>query len=154
MLRHHLLVILFAGVFALSVRAGNSNSLLDVSPDGKFLLAANVDNGTVSVVDTQARKLRREIKVGEKPEGVAWIGESSLAAATAYKDSQVILFNPQTGDIAARIRVAAEPYGIVADKAGKRAWVTHEYPGTISEIDVDGRKVTREIKAGSFLRGI
>src|SRR5438132_12087438 len=113
MLRHHLLAFLSAGVFVLSVRAGNSNSLLDVSPDGKWVLAANVDNGSVSVVDAQARKLVREIRVGEKPEGVAWIGDQPLAAATAYKDSQVVLFNPHTGDIAARIRVAPEPYGIV-----------------------------------------
>src|SRR5438046_1989302 len=32
-------------------RAGTSNSLLDVAPDGSRLLAVNADNGTVSVVD-------------------------------------------------------------------------------------------------------
>ena len=49
--------------------AGTSNSLMDVSPDGTRLLVANTDNGTVTVVDTAARKALREIKVGEKPEG-------------------------------------------------------------------------------------
>src|SRR5262249_21652797 len=86
--------LILVGSSASAVQAGTSNSLLDVSPDGKFLLAANVDNGTVSVVDTQGRKALREVKVGEKPEGVAWIGDRQLAAATVYKDSQVVLFNP------------------------------------------------------------
>jgi DNA-binding beta-propeller fold protein YncE len=54
----------------------------------------------------------------------------------------------------ARIPVADEPYGIVADKGGKRAWVTHEYPGTVSEIDLAARKVVREMKAGAFVRGL
>jgi len=55
------------------VWAGTSNSLLDVSPDGKTLLAANADNSSVTVVDTAAGKALREIKVGDKPEGVTWI---------------------------------------------------------------------------------
>src|SRR5262245_11730606 len=147
------LVLVCAGIVIPMVRGGTSNSLLDVSPDGKFLLAANADNGSVTVVDTTGRKAVREVRVGEKPEGVTWIGDK-LAAATAYKDGRVVLFNPESGAIVANITVAAEPYGIVADKEGKRAWVSHEYPGVVSEIDVEKRKVTREIKAGSMLRGI
>jgi hypothetical protein len=50
--------------------------------------------------------------------------------------------------------VAAEPYGIVADKVGKRLWVTHEYPGLVSEIDVDNQTVRRQMKTGSMVRGI
>ena len=42
---------------AAAARAGTSNSLMDVSPDGKLLLVANADNGTVSVVDIAARKV-------------------------------------------------------------------------------------------------
>jgi DNA-binding beta-propeller fold protein YncE len=50
--------------------------------------------------------------------------------------------------------VAHEPYGIVANKDGSRAWVTHEYPGTVSEIDLKEQKVVREMKAGSMVRGL
>src|SRR5215510_2679074 len=127
---------LLAGL-APGVRAGHSNSLLDVSPDGKLLLATNADNASVTVVDTVARKVLREIKVGEKPESVTWIGNGPLAAATAYNDRTVVFFNTQTGELVHKLPVAADPYGIVADKAGKRAWVTHDYPGTVSEIDLE-----------------
>src|SRR3712207_6310182 len=98
--------------------AGNSNSLLDVSPDGKLLLAANADNASVTVVDTVAHKKLREIPVVKK------------------------------------LDVAPEPYGIVADRSGRRAWVTHEYPGLVSEVDLEAQKVVRQIKAGEFVRGI
>src|SRR2546426_220877 len=33
-----------------------SNSLMSVTPDGRWLLVANADNGSVSVVDTSSRK--------------------------------------------------------------------------------------------------
>ena len=136
------------------VWAGTSNSLLDVSPDGKTLLAANADNSSVTVVDTAAGKALREIKVGDKPECVTWIGNGPLAAVACYRDGKVVFFDAMTGKVLTKLAVAPEPYGIVADAKGKRAWVTHEYPGIVSEIDLEKRKVIREIKAGSMVRGI
>jgi YVTN family beta-propeller protein len=132
--------------------AGSSNSLMDVSPDGARLLVANADNGTVTFVDVQARKVIREVPVGDKPEGVCWLGTTGLAAVTVYRDNQVVLVND--GGVVARIPVPHEPYGVVARKDGSRAYVTQEYPGTVSEIDVAGRKVLREIPAGTMVRGI
>lgn len=136
-----------------SVLAGSSNSLLDVLPDG-LLLVANPDNGTVTVVDARARKPLREIKVGEKPEGVAWVGKGPLAVATVYHDDRVIFFDASTGKVVDTLAVAGEPYGIVVSKDASRAWVTHDYPGSVSEIDLATRKVTRVLKVGKFVRGI
>ena len=134
--------------------AGSSNSLLDVSPDGRWLLAANADNGTVTVIDAIQRKVAREINVGEKPEGVTWIGTGPMAAATVYRERRVVIFNALTGEVAHRIPVKAEPYGIVADKVGRRLFVSHEYPGIVSQIDAAAGKVVREIAAGTMTRGI
>jgi YVTN family beta-propeller protein len=136
------------------VRAGSSNSLLDISPDGKRLLAANRDNDSVTVVDTATRKVLREVKVGGHPEGVTWIGNGPLAAVACYRDRRVVFFDAVSGRVVKKLAVAPEPYGIVADRAGKRAWVTHEYPGLVSEIDLDGMKVVRTLPAGAFVRGL
>jgi YVTN family beta-propeller protein len=143
----------FCGLPA-SAWAGSSNSLLDVSPDGARLLAANTDNGTVTVVDTAARKVLHEIKVGERPEGVTWIGNGPLAAVTLYREDAVVFFDATNGKVLKKLSVADEPYGIIADKAGGTAWVTHEYPGSVSEIDLKAQKVTRELKVGPNVRGL
>jgi len=140
--------------FAPFVHAGSSNSLMDVSPDGTRLLVANPDNGTVTVVDATARKALREISVGEKPEGVAWVGAGPLAAATIYHEDSVVFFNAENGQIVKKLAVPDEPYGIVANKDGTRAWVTHEYPGLVSEIDLKEQKVIRQLSVGAFVRGL
>jgi YVTN family beta-propeller protein len=127
---------------------------MDVSPDGSRLLVTNADNGTVTVVDTAARKALREIKVGEKPEGVTWIGNGPLAAVTVYREDLVVFFDADKGEVVKKLTVADEPYGIVANKDGSRAWVTHEYPGTVSEIDLKAQQVVRELKVGSMVRGV
>jgi len=137
-----------------SARAGSSNSLLDTSPDGKLLLVVNSDNGTVTVVDTASRQALREIQVGEKPECVTWIGAGPLAAATVYREDQVVFFDARTGRVLKKLTVPNEPYGIVADKAGDTAWVTHEYPGLVSKIDLKDMKLAGTVKAGAFLRGL
>src|SRR5260370_29246027 len=147
-------ITLVLGSLISPVCAGTSNSLLDVSADGKYLLAANADNGSVTVVDTTAGKALREIKVGDKPEGVTWIGAGPLAAVACYREGRIVFFDAMTGQILTKLAVAAEPYGMVADLKGKRVWVTHEYPGIVSEIDVEKRKVIRELKAGSMVRGL
>lgn len=137
-----------------ALRAGTSNSLLDVSPDGRRLLVANPDNGTVSVVDLAAEKVLHEIKVGEKPEGVTWIGGGPIGAVAVYREDRVVFFDATTGSVVKRLPVSDEPYGIVADKAGKRAWVTHEYPGLVAELDLSKQTVVREMPVGPFVRGI
>src|SRR6516225_931222 len=138
-----LLLTIFSPV---AVRAASSNSLMDVTPDGGRLLVANSDNGSVTVVDIAEKKALREIKVGDKPEGVAWVGKGPFAVVTVYRDDLVAFVDTETGKVVEKLKVANEPYGIVTDKDGKRAWVTHEYPGTVSEIDLADRKVTREMK--------
>jgi YVTN family beta-propeller protein len=134
--------------------AGPSNSLMDVSPDGSRLLVVNSDNGTVTVVDTAARKALREIAVGDKPEGATWIGKGPLAAVTVYREDRVVFLDTATGKVLDKLKVSAEPYGIVATRDGKRGYVTHEYPGTVSEIDLSARRVVRTMKVGSMVRGL
>jgi YVTN family beta-propeller protein len=137
-----------------SSHAGPSNSLLDVAPNGKRLLVANADNGSVTVIDAATNKVLREIAVGDKPEGVAWIGNGPLAAVTVYNEDIVAFVDTESGKIVEKLRVSDEPYGIVVTKDGSRAYVTHEYPGTVSEIDLGKRKILREMKAGNMVRGL
>src|SRR5579859_3262985 len=134
-------------------RAGSSNSLLDVSPDGSRLAVVNADNGTVSFVDLKTRKVLKEVAVGDKPEGVTWVGNSTVAAVTVYREDRVLFVDASAG-VVCSLPVANEPYGIVATKDGSRAYVTHEYPGKVSEIDLEKRKVLRRLDAGSMVRGI
>lgn len=134
--------------------AGSSNSLIDVSPDGKRLLAVNADNGTVTVVDLTKRSKVHEIAIGDKPESVTWIGRSDLAAVTVYREDLVIILDAGTGKVVHTLKVDDEPYGIVSTRDGKTAYVTHEYPGKVSEIDLATRKVVRQLDAGVHPRGI
>jgi len=136
-----------------TLRAGTSNSLIDVSPDGSRMAVANTDAGTVTVVDLKTRKKLAEYKAGDHPEGIAWVGGSSLFLATVYGDNRVMFYDAEKGHIHSLV-VDHEPYGIVTTTDGKFAYVTHDYLGRVSEIDIAARKVTRSFNVGSGCRGI
>src|SRR5438552_7838332 len=83
----------------LTAQAGTSNSLMDVSPDGSRLVVANTDSGSVSVVDVSSRKLIAEVPVGDKPEGVSWVGNGPLALVTLWGDDALIYLDTASGKV-------------------------------------------------------
>ncbi|GBD36479.1 PE-PGRS family protein PE_PGRS18 [bacterium HR36] len=153
-MRNVLLAALLALTGPIAAWAGSSHSLLDIHPAGRLLLVANTDSGTVSLVDVPARQLLAEIPVGEKPEGVTWIGNGPLAAVTLYWTDEVVFLDTKLQRVVHRLQVANEPYGIVASRDGRRLWITHDYWGTVSEIDTRHYRVVREIPVARFIRGL
>ncbi len=141
----------FANLLA---EAGSSNSLMDISADGKLLACSNRDSGTVTIVELPALKKLREIKVGHHPEGVSFIGSTHRLATAVYDDDVVVFADADSGEVTHRVDVFDEPYGVVSNNAGSRLYVTLEFPGRVVEIDTGRVAVIREMEAGSFPRGI
>lgn len=135
-----------------NANAVTSNSLIDVTADGKTLIVANRDNDSVSVVDLKTRQVLHQIPVGHHPEGVSWIANGPLAIVTLYGEDKLAFVNAESGKLIETLAVDNEPYGVVVTADGKRAYVSHDYPGLVSEIDLVGHKVLRTIKAGEWTR--
>ena len=134
--------------------AGQSNSLMDISTDGKLLACSNRDNGSVSIIDLKSHKKLSEIKVGKHPEGVSFLGNTHLLATAVYDEDLVVFLDADTGKITGQTEVFDEPYGVVSTKDGKKIFVTLDYPGQIVEIDTSSKKIVREFSSGKHLRGI
>ncbi|MFH1301850.1 MAG: beta-propeller fold lactonase family protein [Planctomycetota bacterium] len=134
--------------------AGQSNSLMDISTDGKLLACSNRDSGSVTIIDLESQKKLSEIKVGKHPEGVSFLGKTHLLATAVYDEDLVVFLNADSGKQIGRTEVFDEPYGIVSTSDGAKIFVTLDYPGRIVEIDTTSRKVAREFSSGEHLRGI
>src|SRR5262245_53028653 len=137
-----------------ALQAGESNSLLDISRDGKLLACANRDSGTVTIVELPAHSKKAEIAVGKHPEGVSFVGGSHRLAVAVYDDDRVVILDADSGAITHRIDVFDEPYGVVSGADGRRLFVTLDYPGQVVEIDPAAGSVVRTLEAGDFARGI
>lgn len=145
-----LAALLVAGDMSLAA----SNSLMDISADGKLLACSNRDSGTVTIVDLVKKEKLHEVPVGKHPEGVAFLGRSHNLAVAVYADDRVAIVDGDAGKLTRQIDVFDEPYGVVSTKDGRRIFVTLDYPGQVVEIDPAAGKVTRTFDAGKFTRGI
>lgn len=134
--------------------AGTSNSLMDISADGKLLACSNRDSGTVTIVNLVNHTKLRELAVGTKPEGVTFVGDSHRIAVAVYGDDRIVILDGDSGKEVGRCEVFDEPYGIVSDPAGNDLYVTLDYPGQLLTIDVDSLTVTDTFQGSNFLRGI
>jgi YVTN family beta-propeller protein len=137
-----------------TVLSGQSNSLMDISADGKMLACSNRDSGTVTFVDLASHQVLREVAVGKKPEGVAFLGTTHRLAVAVYGDDRVVFIDGDSGKRQGQVEVFDEPYGVVSSGDGKRLFVTLDFPGQLLEIDVDRTRVSRVLPVGPFLRGV
>lgn len=154
-LARHVALLLLTLHAASALAAGpSSNSLMAISRDGALLACSNRDSGTVTIVDLKTNAKLREIKVGHKPEGVAFLGGGSKLAVAVYHDDKVVFLDAADGKVWGDTAVFDEPYGVVANGAGDKVYVTLSYPGQVVEIDVATRRITRTFEAGPFVRGI
>ena len=134
--------------------AGSSNSLMDLSTDGKLLVCSNRDSGTVSIVDLATHETVRQIPVGHDPEGISFLGDTHTLAVAVYRDDVVVFVDGDSGKELARTAVFDEPYGVVSTKDGSRVLVTLDYPGQLLEIDTRTHEIARTLPAGKSTRGI
>jgi YVTN family beta-propeller protein len=147
-------LIALSAVIPFSVFAGTSNSLMDISTDGKLLACSNRDSGTVTIVDLATHTKLHEVAVGTKPEGVSFIGDSHRLAIAVYGEDCIVCLNGDSGEVFGRCDVFDEPYGIVSDPSGEHLYVTLDYPGQLLTIDVASLRVTATFQGSNFLRGI
>lgn len=150
----HLIALLFSFFAAWPALAGSSAGLLDISSDGALLACSNRDSGTVTIVDLRQNRKLHEVKVGLKPEGVTFLGQTHRLAVAVYHDDKVVFLDADSGDKTGEVEVFDEPYGVVSSASGERVFVTLSYPGQVVEIDAKANKVVRTIDAGPFVRGL
>ncbi len=127
---------------------------MDISTDGMLLACSNRDSGTVTIVDLASQQKLCEVRVGQHPEGVTFLGESHNLAVAVYDEDAVVFVDADAGKLLGATEVFDEPYGVVCKHDGSRVFVTLDYPGRIVEIDVKSRQPLREFSEGKFLRGI
>src|SRR2546430_2327784 len=106
-------ICLLAGI-PVQAQQGSHNSRLALSRDGRHLVSANTDNGSISLVDLGTRAVLAELPVGGSPEGVCYLGASPRVAVTLWDDDRVAIVDLERRAVVRRVDVPDEPYGVVA----------------------------------------
>jgi YVTN family beta-propeller protein len=127
------------------------------SPDGRFAyLPIYGDSGvgrpgsdgrTMDVIDLAARKRVATIDFGrpERPHE-AIFGPDGRLYVTTEATNTITVVDPRTNAVVDRVPTGqAESHMLALSRDGKRAWTSNVGPGTVSAIDLAGRRVVAVI---------
>ncbi len=149
---------------------------LGISNDGKLLVVATRDNGSVSIIDTASHEVLSQVKVGQNPEFVRIKGDfafvsyepsskggppptpgsaEALAAAKESEDddtepARIGIIDLKSGKKVGEITGGPETEGIEFSKDGKQLIVTNEADNTVTVHNIKTGKLLKTIKTHQY----
>src|SRR3954469_19416336 len=131
---------------------GNGAHEVAVSHDGRWAVVSNygvrgAPGNTLTVIDVRAAVVTRTIDLGEfrRPHSSAFLPGDSIFVVTSEMSKAIVLVDFRAGTVAGSISTnhpASHMLAMTAD--ARRIFTANIADGTVSEIDVPGRKFVRE----------
>ena len=133
-----------------------------ISPDGRWgvvtIYGDRTPGNRLAIIDMAAGSLVRHIELGEfmRPHGAVFVpGNDSIIAVTSEATQRLLLVDIAEGRIVAEIPTQGDVshmVGLTAD--GTRAYTANIRSGSISEIDLTRRALTRQLAVAPMTEGI
>ncbi len=132
-----------------------------VSPNGRLAVVANYGTGpqpgnTLTVIDIPGKKVVKTIDLGEhrRPHGINWL-QANEVAVTVEGSKALVIVDVELGKVVASMGTDQNVSHMVAvSPKHKRAFVANIGSGSITVIDLAGRKKITDIPTGAGAEGI
>ena len=141
---------------------GNGAHEVAVSHDGRWAVVSNygvrgAPGNTLTVIDVPAATVARTIDLGDfkRPHGSVFLPGDSVFVVTSEMSKAVVLVDFAQGSVIGSIPTnhpASHMLAMTAD--ARRIYTSNVADGTVSELDVPGRKFLREITVAPAVEGI
>jgi YVTN family beta-propeller protein len=121
----------------------------DLSPDKKEIWVANAADGTVSVIDNQAKKVVQTLNADVKTANrLKFTPDGKLVFISALRSSDVTIIDTATRRVKKRVRVGTGAAGIEMQPDGTRAFVACTPDNYVAVVDLKSLEVTGHLDAG------
>ena len=121
-------------------------------PDGKTAWVVYDKSHDLGVVDVEARRLVRRVKIGGNPYNLAFTPDGRtlcvLDWASETSKDEVIFYDLAAGRIHGRVEVSTWPAHGVFGRDGKRFYVSGETAGDVTVIDMASRAIVARVVHG------
>jgi DNA-binding beta-propeller fold protein YncE len=121
----------------------------DVSPDGKELWTAASEDGTISIIDLDARKVSTKIQA--KVNGanrLMFTPDGKLAFISSLQSGDVTIYDAKSRKEVKRLKVGHGAAGILMDPNGSRAFVACTADNYVAVIDLKTLAITGHLDVG------
>lgn len=127
----------------------------DVSPDGKELWTASSEDGSVSIIDLDAKKLSS--KIDAKVNGanrVKFTTDGKMVFISSLQTGELTVYDANSRKEIKRLKIGKGAAGILMDPNGARAFVACSADNYIAIIDLKTLEVTSHLNVGGTPDGL
>jgi len=137
------------------VPVGRGAEGLDATPDGKFIWAANAQDGTISVIDATDKKVVDTLSVNVRGANrLKFTPNGSLALVSTLNAPELVVVDARTRREAKRLTLGRGAAGIQIQPDGVRAYVACTPDDSVAVIDLKSLEVAGRIEAGKQPDGL
>jgi YVTN family beta-propeller protein len=135
----------------IALGAGKPNRVV-FHPDGRTAWVVYDKSHDLGVIDAEARKLVKRVKIGGNPYNLAFTADGRhllvLDWGSDTSNDEVIFYDLKTEKIDGRVEVSTWPAHAILSRDGKRLYVSGETAGDVTVVDVAARSVAGRLVHG------
>jgi len=125
------------------------------TPNGRQAWVIHDKSRKISIVDTAARKVLRQVKIGEWPYNLTFTPDGRYCWVLDWGDvSQLIIYDVARDAVDGTIEVSTWPAHGVFSRDGRLFWVTSETAGNVAVVDAAQRKIIQTLPSGGDAMGL
>jgi YVTN family beta-propeller protein len=132
---------------------GSVPKVVEVTPDNKYVLAANWCSYTVSVISLDAQKVVKTIKIGRYPRGIAISSDSKRAYVAEMGGNRIHVINLEDFTVS-YIPIGSNPRAIVLSPDNTKMYVTMNLSGKVASWNLVANKAGKSVKTGEAARSL
>jgi gliding motility-associated-like protein len=141
----------------IAVNTGSTPVTADITvtpiPTG-FAYITNLNDNTVSVINTTTYKIVSTIPVGKQPEGVAISKDGQTVYVTNFGSNNISVISASSNTVTSTINVGQGPYQVILSPDDSKLYVSNPDGNTISEINIATGTVINTFAVGANPNGI
>ncbi len=132
---------------------GSVPKVVEVTPDNKYVLAANWCSYTVSVISVEKNKVVKTIIIGRYPRGIAISNDSSKAYVAEMGGNRIHVINLQDFTTSF-IPIGSNPRAIVLSPDNSMMYVTMNLSGRVASWNLATNTAGKSVKTGNAARSL
>jgi YVTN family beta-propeller protein len=132
---------------------GSVPKVVEVTPDNKYVLAANWCSYTVSVISVEKNKVVKTIKIGRYPRGIAISNDSTKAYVAEMGGNRIHVINLQDFSTSF-IPIGSNPRAIVLSPDNSTMYVTMNLSGRVASWNLITNKPGKSVRTGEAARSL
>ena len=137
------------------IPVGKGDEGFDVSPDGHELWTANAEDGTLSIIDLNTRKVTAT--VNSKTFGanrLKFTPDGKLVFISSLGDDSLVIYDAATRKEFKRVKIGHGAAGILMDEEGNRAFLACGPDNYVAVLDLKTLEVTEHLDVGGEPDGL